>query len=101
MVVEVWREGLGWWAATAHGRSQRGYTSPEAALAALTGSWSDEPWLRRVGDAARRLAGTRPSTGGELKRATRTVVPIRNADRAATHPGLASRPESRFSEPEP
>jgi hypothetical protein len=56
--VEVWREGLGWWAATTHRRSQRGYFTPEAALRVLTSSWPHEPWLARVGAAARHHALT-------------------------------------------
>jgi hypothetical protein len=60
--VEVWREGLGWWAATTHRRSQRGYFTPEAALRVLTGSWPHEPWLARVGAAARHHALTTDMT---------------------------------------
>lgn len=56
IVVEVWREGARWWAATSGRRTQRGYFAPEAALAAVTGSWPHERWLARVGAAARRHA---------------------------------------------
>lgn len=77
-VVEVWREGLGWRARTARGRSQRGYPTPEHALAALTGSWPHEPWLTRVGSAARRhaLANATVAAGAN-------VVPIGEGSRAA------------------
>lgn len=71
-VVEVWREGVGWWAKTARGCSQRGYPTPEHALAVLTGSWPHETWLARVGDAARRHA--RAATAGPGA----DVVPIRD-----------------------
>lgn len=77
-VVEVWREGLGWWAQTGRRSSQRGYPTPEHALAVLTGSWPHEPWLTRVGSAARRHARATAAA-----RASADVLPLAGAPGAA------------------
>lgn len=83
-VVEVWREGLGWWAKTARGHSQRGYPTPEQALAAPTGSWPHEAWLTRVGTAARRHACATAAASSSLVRiADARAATQRRADGAA------------------
>lgn len=95
MIVEVWREGVGWWAATARGRSRRGYFTPEAALRALTGSWPHEPWLARVGAAARHRAGSAHEAAAGKRDARRhapgTLVAIRETGPTQAHSATPTR----------
>lgn len=73
LLVWVWREPLGWAAATLRRTAHARYATPEQALAAITGAWSHETWLGPVAAAARRL-DQKPITSAEPQRDGSTPI---------------------------